>query len=153
MPDDLRELMVRAWAHDAAERPTFEELAAKLDSLDRLEAYLGEQAEAARAADEREARFLARNGLAVGAHSAARGHGRLRRSPAQRERLHGDRRDPGHLAGHVAGDHVWGDLLLISSPLASALQTLAHFARSLAALSRAAGSNRFTSLSKCWRRT
>ena len=30
MPDDLRELMVRAWAHDAAERPTFEELAAKL---------------------------------------------------------------------------------------------------------------------------
>ena len=27
---ELRELMVRAWAHDAAERPTFEELAAKL---------------------------------------------------------------------------------------------------------------------------
>ena len=30
MPRDLRDLMVRAWAHDAAERPTFEELAAKL---------------------------------------------------------------------------------------------------------------------------
>ena len=30
MPAELRELMVRAWAHDAAERPTFEELAAKL---------------------------------------------------------------------------------------------------------------------------
>ena len=30
MPAELRELMVRAWAHNAAERPTFEELAAKL---------------------------------------------------------------------------------------------------------------------------
>ena len=30
MQRDLRDLMVRAWAHDAAERPTFEELAAKL---------------------------------------------------------------------------------------------------------------------------
>ena len=30
MPRDLRDLMVRAWAHDATERPTFEELAAKL---------------------------------------------------------------------------------------------------------------------------
>ena len=30
MPPELRKLMVRAWAHDAGERPTFEELAAKL---------------------------------------------------------------------------------------------------------------------------
>ena len=30
MPAELRELMVRAWAHNAGERPTFEELAAKL---------------------------------------------------------------------------------------------------------------------------
>ncbi len=30
MPRDLRDLMVRAWAHNAGERPTFEELAAKL---------------------------------------------------------------------------------------------------------------------------
>ena len=30
MPAELRELMVRAWAHNAGERPTFEQLAAKL---------------------------------------------------------------------------------------------------------------------------
>ena len=30
MPRDLRDLMVRAWAHNAGERPTFEQLAAKL---------------------------------------------------------------------------------------------------------------------------
>ena len=54
----------------------------------------------------------ARRGVAVGAHSAARGHGRVGPAFAERGERHGDRCDPGHLAGHAAGDHVGGDLLL-----------------------------------------